>query len=409
MEVLLMKPDSKGNVYSSYANWGVYNNDVGAFGFVCYKTTVALVPGDTIPIITTIQNGFSFLGGVAQAMSVTGTTVFDSGGGGDTIHAPATSITEEMYIFGSPVNKPQLVIISSCLQNNTVSSFTGGSFTNLESSTITADGNTWKIDLWEEVLTTLPISSFSITTNFSASTPQAVVNFAGFGDDPAGPPIAVGQTVTVGGDNCAQIKVTAYNASTGVYSGTVIGELANTIPNDPNGATFPISKGNWSVATPQTTITGLNHLVGKQVWALADGVVEGPFTVASGGTITLSAPASNVVVGLSYLPKLQDLPITTGEQNATEGKRKQQMAVTIRTECASGLTIGPDFNTQTPVPGLLPQAPYTPPTALISSDLRTIIQTEWDTYGQVCIEQPYPLPATVLGIYKEINIGDNES
>jgi hypothetical protein len=142
--------------------------------------------------------------------------------------------------------------------------------------------------------------------------------------------------------------------------------------------------------------------------ALADGLVEGPFIVTSGGTITLPVPATNVIVGLAYDNFVQDLPITTGEQTVTEGKRRMVQAVTLRVDAAYGLTLGPDFETQTPIPDLLAQAPYSPPPPLVSSDVRVNIQTDWNLRGQVCIQQPYPLPATILGIYKEVTFGDDQ-
>jgi hypothetical protein len=45
------------------------------------------------------------------------------------------------------------------------------------------------------------------------------------------------------------------------------------------------------------TISGLWHLVGDLVWALADGVVRGPFIVSTTGQITLPVAASLVTVG----------------------------------------------------------------------------------------------------------------
>jgi hypothetical protein len=48
-----------------------------------------------------------------------------------------------------------------------------------------------------------------------------------------------------------------------------------------------------------SSVSGLSHLNGYQVYALVDGAVQGLFTV-SGGAITLTTPGSQVVVGLPY-------------------------------------------------------------------------------------------------------------
>ena len=63
--------------------------------------------------------------------------------------------------------------------------------------------------------------------------------------------------------------------------------------------------------SPTTAIGGLWHLEGQSVYALADGLVQGPFTVASGG-ITLTTAASTVHVGLQYSSLLETLRLEAG-------------------------------------------------------------------------------------------------
>lgn len=56
-------------------------------------------------------------------------------------------------------------------------------------------------------------------------------------------------------------------------------------------------------AEPITTISGLKHLIGKEVWAYAGDQLCGPFTVSAGGTITLNDEdaATEIYVGLHPL------------------------------------------------------------------------------------------------------------
>ncbi len=68
------------------------------------------------------------------------------------------------------------------------------------------------------------------------------------------------------------------------------------------------SHAKWEVA--QHTVTGLDHLEGKQVWAWADDDLMGPFRVDR-GAITLPRPARMAIVGLfptlrARLPKLRE-------------------------------------------------------------------------------------------------------
>jgi hypothetical protein len=52
-----------------------------------------------------------------------------------------------------------------------------------------------------------------------------------------------------------------------------------------------ISSLQWSIGTPVTTISGLNHLNGLQVSILADGSVQ-PSQIVTNNSVTLQSPAS---------------------------------------------------------------------------------------------------------------------
>lgn len=207
-----------------------------------------------------------------------------------------------------------------------------------------------------------------------------------------------------------QIIQVAGAAVSGGYTATLLtpGPLQTSLPNDPSTA-LPYPQGSYTPYVPTTVVTGLTHLIGKTVTGIADGLVISPRVVDQTGAVTLDQAASKVIVGLGYTSQLQTMRITTGDNPVTEGKRKQITGVTVRTDCTLGLTAGPDFTSMTPIPGLLDTSPYTPPGTLVSDDCRVIIQTDWSTEGQVCIEQDYPLPATVLAIIKEVTFGDDQS
>jgi hypothetical protein len=59
--------------------------------------------------------------------------------------------------------------------------------------------------------------------------------------------------------------------------------------------------------TPQTSITGLEHLEGEAVNVLADGYFTQ--TTVAAGAITLDEPASTVIVGLGYDATVETLPL----------------------------------------------------------------------------------------------------
>lgn len=204
--------------------------------------------------------------------------------------------------------------------------------------------------------------------------------------------------------SCALIKVTARVGD--IFSWALLGGSLDglRVPGD-NADYFPIRAGDWSWTTPSAAVTGLAHLEGMSVMALADGLVEGPFIVTS-GVITLPRPASSVVVGLSYTGQIQTLYLNIeGLQPGTmQGKRKLQPAVTLRLDCSRGLECGIDFDHLSPVTD--ENVPYSVPGELMTGDIRHIIFSDWNTEGQICIQQTLPLPATVLGIIAEVVAGD---
>jgi len=162
---------------------------------------------------------------------------------------------------------------------------------------------------------------------------------------------------------------------------------------------------------PATTITGLWHLVGQTVTGLADGKVIPPQVVSAQGTITLSTPASVVVLGLGYTCQLQTLRLDTGDPTI-QSKRKKIPAVTVRVEDALGLTIGKTFSAGSQVSmkdlvvGNVGTMSNGVVTDLVTGDARTVLDPSFDVPGQYCIQQSQPLPATVLGVMPEVDLGD---
>ena len=61
-------------------------------------------------------------------------------------------------------------------------------------------------------------------------------------------------------------------------------------------------------ASPKTTISNLNHLIGETVKIIADGVLLNDQVVNENGEITLDTPASNIKAGLPYSVLLETIP-----------------------------------------------------------------------------------------------------
>jgi hypothetical protein len=70
-----------------------------------------------------------------------------------------------------------------------------------------------------------------------------------------------------------------------------------------------------------------------------------------------------------------------------------------------GLSVGPDFNTLTEIKERTTQ-PMGQPIPLFTGDQRVVTESVWTVGGQVCVQNNYPLPSTILALIPEIYVGD---
>lgn len=80
------------------------------------------------------------------------------------------------------------------------------------------------------------------------------------------------------------------------------------------------------------TVTGLNHLIGRTVYALADGIVYRNLTVSAAGGITLpgGVTATKITVGLPYTATLTTLPLNEHGQQDGAGISRRVMLNDLR-------------------------------------------------------------------------------
>jgi len=253
----------------------------------------------------------------------------------------------------------------------------------------------WAVDCGSQTAQTYPNAGL-----FAAAATGTNVSF--FATSPVFSPSSVGQVIRSGSGigtitsymNPMQVQVNITQPITAI------------VPNDPSRAPIGQNPGQWSVATPVTTIYGLNYLNGLSVSILADGNVL-PQQVVTNGQIVLAQPASKVTVGLPFTAQLQTMPIDLGDVRDTiQGKRKKISALSIRMSQTRGLSYGQSFSLLTPIKEWSQGQFLGSTIPLVTGDERVIMDPLWNTPGQICIQQDNPLPATVLGVVPEVAIGD---
>jgi hypothetical protein len=165
---------------------------------------------------------------------------------------------------------------------------------------------------------------------------------------------------------------------------------------------------------PATSFSGAQFLAGLTVTGLADGNVISPFLMPVTGAFTLPTAASTVTIGLGYTCDLQTLPIEMGDPTV-QGKVKHITDINTLVADTLGLSCGSDFSNLVPmkdlvvgnVSSMLTGLSSQTVTDLVSGQAKTFINPTNNVPGQVAIRQPNPLPATVLGVVLDVDVGDN--
>lgn len=156
--------------------------------------------------------------------------------------------------------------------------------------------------------------------------------------------------------------------------------------------------------TAITEVTGLSHLEGRTVSALADGNVVRNLTVAS-GKITLPYAASKICVGLPYNAELETLGIEFDDQGTAQGKYKSIPSVVLRVQDSRAPKVGPDADALIEMKWRSNEN-VDAPTALFTGDRRVAVAPKWNFAGSVLIRMEDPLPLTVLAVIPEVEPGE---
>ena len=262
--------------------------------------------------------------------------------------------------------------------------------------------------------TTLVISD---TTGTGAVAQPVITNNVAFNASaPVFSSAQVGDVIRIGGGIAT---ITSYVSPTKIVA-NITQPITATTPNDPNNRPLPAASGAWSLSTPTSTVSGLNHLEGMTVAIVADGSVQ-PSQAVANGSITLQHPASCILVGLPFTAQLQTAYLDPpGSPMTAQGKRKNIYSVTIRVEASRGLQVGTNQVDASTQPGCYPvtwtgMKEIKERGALVSAgaaiplftgDWFSNVPADWNTAGQVAMQQIYPMPLNVLAVVAYFVDGD---
>lgn len=166
---------------------------------------------------------------------------------------------------------------------------------------------------------------------------------------------------------------------------------------------FVVDSGLTYSGAATTAISGLSHLEGETVSALADGAVVKNLTV-TGGAITLPVAASKVQVGLPITATLRTLPLALEIPGYGQGRVKNVSSVFMRVYRSSDIFAGPDENSLREYRQRTDED-YGSPPALRSDEIEIVLSNDWTTSGQVLVKHVDPTPLTLVSIALDVAVG----
>lgn len=174
---------------------------------------------------------------------------------------------------------------------------------------------------------------------------------------------------------------------------------------------FFVDSGLTYSGAPADVISGLGHLEGKEVVALADGNVVRGLTVVS-GSVTLPFEASTAHIGLPYEAVLMTLDLDLGSVRGlgtVQGRQKTVAEVTLRVEKTRGIWVGVEDASRDS--GKLVEYKQRSTEAwgeaiqVHTGDINITSMWDWTNGGNVVVKQFDPLPCTILAVMPDIAIG----
>jgi len=164
-----------------------------------------------------------------------------------------------------------------------------------------------------------------------------------------------------------------------------------------------------SADPPADTWSGLDHLEGRSVRVLADGVDRGAHTV-DGGAVTLGEPVSEIAAGLPYTHTVEPLPpFLLGQGGGSQGLAMRPVETIFRLHETRALSLdlgrGP---AAVPFGRLAAGAGFDHVPAPFTGDrrVRHLGWTRNATAPLWRIEQDVPLPFSLLSVTTELKVND---
>lgn len=204
----------------------------------------------------------------------------------------------------------------------------------------------------------------------------------------------VGKIIRAGGGKGTIVN---FNSGTSVNV-NITRTITNVMPE--TGKPLQVKSGSWTMDSTLSSIGGMWHLNGQSVYVLADGAVQGPLTVVDGRVSVTDSP-SQAFAGLKYTCVARTLP-PVADGAVIESRKKRPVGVAVRIYDTLGLKIG-----DTRAAADLYPTDDVGDVTLQTEQQFKVINAPFDVNGQVYMVQDNILPATVIGLVTDLEVGDD--
>lgn len=204
------------------------------------------------------------------------------------------------------------------------------------------------------------------------------------------------RAINTDGETVGELLINAFTSST-----VVNGEVKYTF------SATSYSTGTWGLSV--SSISGLDHLEGLTVTVLADGGLDKPDKVVSGGAISLAYNYFVITAGLPYTQKIQTLPQEIGSERGTaQGKIQRISQVGFKVNNShTGFYYGKDEDNLDKVQFRQGSTLMGVPEALYTGIIPNLSFNGDYAYGaQMWVENLDPLPIELLSIITSVDTFD---
>ena len=152
-------------------------------------------------------------------------------------------------------------------------------------------------------------------------------------------------------------------------------------------------------------IDGLWHLEGREVTLIGNSGAVIEKAIVNAGSVTFSSPVRNATIGLPFKCIMQTLPPVV-QGSALEGKRKLPISASFYVLNTKGLMIGQDIKNRYPVKAVYNRN-FSAVPGYKTQEVSAILPGSWDATAQIYMMQEEPVPATILALAYELEVGDD--